>query len=51
MISTTAALDPQALLEVPEAQLGETAGFELAVALGYSVYSLNKSKKMTLCEF
>lgn len=40
----------QALLEAPDIQLGETGGFELAVALGFSIYSLNKTKKMTIGE-
>lgn len=38
----------QALLESPEAQLSETAGFPLALAIGYSIYSLSKDKKVPL---
>ncbi|KAG2482634.1 hypothetical protein HYH03_018442 [Edaphochlamys debaryana] len=38
----------QALLESPDAQLGDTAGLQTALALGYAVYSLRENKKMGL---
>ncbi len=39
---------PQALLESPDAQLADTAGLQMAVALGYCVYSLRENKRMGL---
>ncbi|GLC38656.1 hypothetical protein PLESTB_000457000 [Pleodorina starrii] len=38
----------QVLLESPDAQLADTAGLQMALALGYSVYSLRENKRMEL---
>lgn len=38
----------QALLESPDAQLAETAGLPLALALAYAIYSLKENKGMQL---
>lgn len=38
----------QVLLESPDAQLADTSGLQLALALGYSVYSLRENKRMNL---
>ncbi|KAG2442418.1 hypothetical protein HXX76_002504 [Chlamydomonas incerta] len=38
----------QAVLESPDAQLADTAGLQLSLALGYAVYSLRENKKMGL---
>ncbi len=38
----------QALLETPEQQLAETAGFPLALALAYGIYTLKENKNMQL---
>ncbi|GAX79759.1 hypothetical protein CEUSTIGMA_g7200.t1 [Chlamydomonas eustigma] len=38
----------QATLESPSAQLSETAGVQLSLALAYSVYTLKENKKMEL---
>ena len=39
---------PQAVLESQDAQLADTAGLQLSLALGYAVYSLRENKKMGL---
>uniref|UniRef100_A0A7S3VJQ0 Uncharacterized protein n=1 Tax=Dunaliella tertiolecta TaxID=3047 RepID=A0A7S3VJQ0_DUNTE len=38
----------QAVLESPEAQQSETAGLQVALALGYAIYSLKENKRMPL---
>ncbi|KXZ56966.1 hypothetical protein GPECTOR_1g872 [Gonium pectorale] len=38
----------QAVLESPDAQLADTAGLQMALALGYAVYSLRENKRMGL---
>lgn len=38
----------QASLESPEVQLSDTAGLQLALALGYSIYSLKENKRLPL---
>jgi hypothetical protein len=39
---------PQAVLEQPAVQLGDTAGLQLSLALAYSIYSFKESKRMGL---
>jgi hypothetical protein len=38
------------VLEPQEAQLGDTAGLQLALALGYSLYSFRENKKVPLAK-
>lgn len=38
----------QALLESPDAQMADTAGLQMAMALGYTAYSLKENKRMDL---
>jgi hypothetical protein len=40
----------QALLESPDAQAADTAGLQLAVALGFAVYGFKEWKKLSLGE-
>jgi hypothetical protein len=40
----------QAVFESPDAQLADTAGLQMALALGYSVYTMKENKKMDLGE-
>lgn len=38
-------------MESPEAQLGDTAGTQLTLALAYSVYTLKENKRLGWGEF
>lgn len=40
----------QALLESPDAQAADTAGLQLAAALGFAVYGFKEWKKLSLGE-
>jgi hypothetical protein len=38
----------QAILESPEQQQAETAGLQVAIALGYAIFTLKENKRMPL---